>query len=110
MEEAGSKAAIIWIIGENADTIQNAQQLLEPFLNNFSEEEAVVQLQLLTSCVKLFLKKPQSAQNLVQSVLTSATQECDNPDIRDRAYIYWRLLSSSADLAKVKLLYFFIEP
>src|SRR5436190_4825712 len=29
-----------------------------------------------------------------------ATSECDNPDIRDRAYIYWRLLSASGQVAK----------
>ncbi len=27
-------------------------------------------------------------------MLTYATQETDNPDLRDRAYIYWRLLST----------------
>ena len=31
---------------------------------------------------------------LIQLVLTYATQETDNPDLRDRAYIYWRLLST----------------
>jgi AP-1 complex subunit beta-1 len=30
-----------------------------------------------------------------------ATQNNDNPDIRDRAYVYWRLLSSSPQAAKV---------
>ena len=30
----------------------------------------------------------------MQRVLTASTAETDNPDIRDRAYVYWRLLSS----------------
>ena len=47
--------------------------------------------------VKLFLKRPQAAQGLVQKVLKAATDECDNPDIRDRAYVYWRLLSNTSD-------------
>lgn len=47
--------------------------------------------------VKLFLKRPQAAQGLVQKVLQAATAECDNPDIRDRAYVYWRLLSNTTD-------------
>lgn len=50
--------------------------------------------------VKLFLKKPDQAQGLVQKVLQTATAECDNPDIRDRAYVYWRLLSSDPQIAK----------
>jgi len=47
--------------------------------------------------VKLFLKRPQAAQGLVQKVLNAATAESDNPDIRDRAYVYWRLLSNTTD-------------
>jgi hypothetical protein len=55
------------------------------------------QLQILTAVVKLFLKSPQAAQGLVQKVLNAATAESDNPDIRDRAYVYWRLLSNTSD-------------
>jgi hypothetical protein len=35
-----------------------------------------VQLQLLTAIVKLFLKRPTSTQDLVQHVLSLATQVC----------------------------------
>jgi AP-1 complex subunit beta-1 len=64
-----------------------------------------VQLQILTAVVKLFLKTAQNpakrdeAQQLLQTVLKNATSENDNPDIRDRAYIYWRLLSINPDNA-----------
>ena len=60
-----------------------------------------VQLQLLTAAVKLFLKKPATSQALVQRVLQLATTGSDNPDLRDRGYIYWRLLSSDPATAKV---------
>lgn len=33
----------------------------------------------------------------MQKVLHAATAESDNPDIRDRAYVYWRLLSNTTD-------------
>lgn len=52
--------------------------------------------------VKLFLKRPEKAQGLVQKVLQAATAENDNPDIRDRAYAYWRLLSSTTDSTAAK--------
>jgi vesicle coat complex subunit len=55
------------------------------------------QLQILTAVVKLFLKRPEKAQGLVQKVLQAATAENDNPDVRDRAYVYWRLLSNTSD-------------
>jgi hypothetical protein len=54
----------------------------------------------LTAVVKLFLKKPEESQGLVQKVLQAATAENDNPDIRDRAYVYWRLLSSDPQITK----------
>lgn len=60
------------------------------------------QLQILTAVVKLFLKKPSGAQSLVQKVLQEATTNNDNPDIRDRAYVYWRLLSGDLEVAKVR--------
>ncbi len=58
-----------------------------------------VQLQLLTATVKLFLKKPtERAQSMISAVLSCATSETDNPDLRDRAYIYWRLLSTDPEV------------
>lgn len=63
-----------------------------------------VQLQLLTATVKLFLKRGGGAQDLVTRLLKTATSECDNPDIRDRAYVYWRLLSASGQVAKTVVL------
>jgi len=63
-------------------------------LDGFVDEPYQVQFATLTAIVKLFLQKPQDAQAAVQSVLEKATKECENPDIRDRAYVYWRLLSS----------------
>lgn len=64
-----------------------------------------VQLQSLTAVVKLFLQKPDSAQALVQRVLALATKTADSPDLRDRAYIQWRLLSSDSEAAKVRPLF-----
>ncbi|VAH91915.1 unnamed protein product [Triticum turgidum subsp. durum] len=92
---------LIWIIGEYAERIDNADELLESFLDTFPEEPALVQLQLLTATVKLFLKKPtEGPQQMIQAVLNNATVETDNPDLRDRAYIYWRLLSTDPEAAK----------
>ena len=36
----------------------------------------------------------------MQKIFQSATAENDNPDVRDRAYVYWRLLSSSPQIAQ----------
>lgn len=68
-------ASMIWIIGEYAERIDNADELLEGFLEGFKDENSQVQLQLLTAIVKLFLKKPtETPQELVTRVLTLVTQ------------------------------------
>ncbi|SAM07572.1 hypothetical protein [Absidia glauca] len=104
LDEPEAKASLTWIIGEYAERIENADDLISNFLENFIEENAQVQLQLLTATVKLFLKKPSENQDLVQRVLQTATNECDNADIRDRAYVYWRLLSTDPQAAKAVVL------
>ncbi|KAJ4325540.1 beta-adaptin [Fusarium piperis] len=100
LDEPDARGSLIWIVGEYAEKINNADEILESFVESFMEEFTQTQLQILTAVVKLFLKKPGSNQGLVQKVLQAATAENDNPDIRDRAYVYWRLLSSDPEIAK----------
>jgi vesicle coat complex subunit len=101
LDEPNARGALIWIVGEYAEKISNADEILAGFVEGFMEEFTQTQLQILTAVVKLFLKKPDNNQGLVQKVLQSATAENDNPDIRDRAYVYWRLLSGDLQVAKV---------
>ncbi|KAI9308729.1 adaptin N terminal region-domain-containing protein [Cunninghamella echinulata] len=70
LDEPEAKASLTWIIGEYAERIDNADDLI----------------------------------NLVQRVLQTATNDCDNADIRDRAYVYWRLLSTDPQAAKAVVL------
>jgi AP-1 complex subunit beta-1 len=75
LDEPEAKASMIWIIGEYAERIDNADELLEYFLETFPEESGAVQMQLVTATVKLFLKKPlERPQQMIQLVLTYATQ------------------------------------
>ncbi|KAF8890713.1 adaptin N terminal region-domain-containing protein [Infundibulicybe gibba] len=104
LDEPEAKASLIWIIGEYANKIDNADELLGIFVDTFVEESYPVQLQTLTAVVKLFLNKPDSSQGVVQRVLDTATKDCDSPDVRDRAYIYWRLLSTDPGAAKAVVL------
>ena len=55
----------------------------------------------MTAAVKLFIYKSQSdtAKALVHKVLKWATEEVDNPDLRDRGFMYWRLLAISPQKA-----------
>lgn len=100
LDEPEAKASMIWIIGEYADRIDNATELLENFLQSWNDETSNVQLTLLTAIVKLFLKVPEDSKELVGKILQIATNEVDNPDLRDRAYIYWRLLATDPEQAQ----------
>ncbi|KAL2761097.1 hypothetical protein ACRALDRAFT_1037963 [Sodiomyces alcalophilus JCM 7366] len=100
LDEPEAKAAMVWVIGQYADRIENSDVLLEDFLYSFAEEPVEVQLALLTATVKLFIQRPTKGQELVPRVLKWATEETDNPDLRDRAYMYWRLLSTDMNAAR----------
>lgn len=84
LEEPEAKASIIWIIGEYAESIENAEDILAEYAKGFKDEQALVQLHLLTAYVKLYLTRPQSCESEIQSLLQVATTECENPDLRDR--------------------------
>lgn len=75
---------MIWIIGEYAERIDNADELLESFLESFPEEPPQVQLQLLTATVKLFLKKPtEGPQQMIQ--VSHLHSSC----IFSVSYLFW---------------------
>ena len=100
LDEPEAKAAIIWIIGQYADRIDNADSLLQDYLTTFHEESVDVKLALLTATVKLFIQRPTKGSSLVPQVLKWCTEETDDPDLRDRGYMYWRLLSTDPATAK----------
>jgi AP-2 complex subunit beta-1 len=91
---------MIWIVGQYADRIENAAELLESFIESFLEDPQEVQLALLTATVKLFIYKPNDAKEILPKILKWATEDVDNPDVRDRGYIYWRLLSADPVTSK----------
>ncbi|KAJ2385771.1 hypothetical protein H4S02_004170 [Coemansia sp. RSA 2611] len=104
LDEPEARAAMIWIIGQYADRIENSDEVLGRFLETFLEDPAEVQLALLTAVVKLFIMRPTAGQDLVPKVLKWATEEIDSPDIRDRGFIYWRLLSTDPEMARTVVL------
>lgn len=61
---------------------------------SFTDDPIEVQLAVLTAVTKYYLLFPLDGENILLEVLKWATEETNNPDVRDRGYIYWRLLSS----------------
>lgn len=100
LDEPEAKSAVIWIIGQYADRIENSDAFLQDYLATFHDEPVEVQLSLLTATVKLFIQRPTKGQELVPQVLKWCTEETDDPDLRDRGFMYWRLLSTDPTTAK----------
>ena len=50
LDEPEAKASMIWIIGEYAERIDNADELLEQFLETFPEETSLASLCLTVIC------------------------------------------------------------
>lgn len=102
LDDSEARGAFIWMLGEYASHVVDVETLLEDFVTEFAEETAAVQLAILTAVAKIFLVHPTTSQ-LVQRVLTQAVKGT-NPDLRDRAFIYWRLMSSDPQAAREVIL------
>jgi hypothetical protein len=100
LDDHRAKAAMIWILGEYADRIDNAGDIIDSlFLEEFLEDTPDVQLAILTAVFKYFLVKD-DGEDMFQSVITMATKQVDNPDVRDRAFMYYYLISEHPDEAQ----------
>lgn len=65
------------------------------------EEDLNVQLQILNTAVKIYVNHPSNFLEQLSTLFKTASEHTDNPDLRDRAFIYWRLLNlNDLELAK----------
>lgn len=100
LNDPKAKAAAIWIIGQYSNIIENSHQLLNNFFSTFSDETLEVQFALLTASAKLYIQQSHNNQSFILSLLKKVIEDTDNPDLRDRAYMYWRLLLEDNYTAK----------
>ena len=100
LKEPRAKAAGIWLLGEYAHLIDKVDDLLDPFLDTFHDEQPMVQLTMLSAFVKVYCAKPEATKDQLQFILSEATKPGNVPDVKNRALIYWRVLSADATLAK----------
>ncbi|ODQ82826.1 hypothetical protein BABINDRAFT_169980 [Babjeviella inositovora NRRL Y-12698] len=105
LDDAEATAAYIWILGEYPQKFTRLDRHLQKLAEGFLEETSVVQLATLNAIVKTNLRAPTAnSGNYLQSILNCATSDVENADVRDKAYLYWRLLSSDSGLAAKVLL------
>lgn len=94
------KASIIWMIGEFGEEISEAPYIIESIINNLNTNENFQITQaLLSATVKLFLKRAPEMREILAVLYNKLINECENPDVMDRAGFYYELLKHSPEVA-----------
>ncbi|KAG5484781.1 hypothetical protein LSCM1_06606 [Leishmania martiniquensis] len=113
LETTEAKAAVAWVLGEYPDSVsESVSEYLSVLVNQFMEQPRLVQYSTVTALAKLHLRgaheAPDSdrnsaltsgAQAMLEKVLSACTDSL-YPDLRDRAFFYWRLMTIDPDVAK----------
>lgn len=93
MDEPDAKVAVCWLIGQYSDKLTVADRALNYFVQNISEVPLEVQYAVITAVVKYYVQLPVKGEPLLLKTLKFATEESDNPDLRDRGFFYWRMIT-----------------
>ncbi|WPK25342.1 hypothetical protein PUMCH_002653 [Australozyma saopauloensis] len=95
----------VFLLGEYPKYFTSLREKLQLLTDEFLEYDASLQLSIITAVVKVCAKVNKTGYSLLlQAVLDKATKECDNADVRDKAFLYWRFLSSSSQDEQDRLL------
>ena len=93
------RSAVVWMLGEYGEILDDAPYLLEELVEEVAdgtvEVEVPVKLELLTSTLKLFFKRPPEVKPALGKLLSTVLEaEEEDAAVRDRALLYYRLLST----------------
>ncbi|XP_073285321.1 beta-adaptin-like protein A [Primulina huaijiensis] len=100
VQEPKAKAALIWMLGEYAQDMQDAPYVLESLIENWDEEHsAEVRLHLLTAVMKCFLRRPPETRQAIGAALAAGLADF-HQDVHDRALFYYRLLQYNVSVAE----------
>ncbi|KAK4364929.1 hypothetical protein RND71_016287 [Anisodus tanguticus] len=76
VQEPKAKSALIWMLGEYAQDMQDAPYVLESLIENWEEEHsAEVRLHLLTAVVKCFFRRPPETQKALGAALAAGIND-----------------------------------
>ncbi|TID18613.1 hypothetical protein CANINC_003863 [Pichia inconspicua] len=95
LNKSAALSSYIWILGEYSKEIPHLEDKLSVIVSSFEDFEPLVQVTTLNSLVKISLTKPTpTIMSLLQTTLDKSTKNVENADVRDKAFLYWRLLST----------------
>mmetsp|Transcript_25879 Transcript_25879/g.43320 ORF Transcript_25879/g.43320 Transcript_25879/m.43320 type:complete len:793 (+) Transcript_25879:89-2467(+) len=93
VDASEGRCAVVWLIGEYGETIDDAPYILETLIDNYNDEQSsTVRTELLTATMKLFFKRPPELQKMLGRLLDQAISDSNQVDVRDQALFYYRLL------------------
>ncbi|XP_024963064.1 beta-adaptin-like protein A isoform X1 [Cynara cardunculus var. scolymus] len=99
VQEPKAKAALIWMLGEYAQDMQDAPYALEGLIEDWEDENSPeVRLHLLTAVMKCFFRRPPETQKALGAALAAGLADM-HQDVHDRALFYYRLLQHSVSVA-----------
>ena len=94
--------AFLWLIAEYGSDLDDAPYQLEQILDavwtgEYSEPKEdrfdnSVRIGLIAASVRVFLVRPLETRALLERVFSYGIEECSNPDVRDAALFWFRLL------------------
>ncbi|RNF26889.1 putative beta-adaptin [Trypanosoma conorhini] len=88
-----SRVALVWVLGELGEHIEDAPYILEGMCNeNLLAETPAFRLQFLTSAVTLFFKRPPEMQHVLGTMFKLLINDFSHADVHDQALLYHRLL------------------
>lgn len=94
-----AKTALVWILGEYGEHIDDAPYLLEDLCSSVMTESPPFRRQALTAAVTLFFKRPPEMQALLGRLFQQLLGDFSNADVLDRAMLYYRLLRANPQQA-----------
>jgi AP-4 complex subunit beta-1 len=92
---ADSKCAVLWMIAEYGHSKPYVPYVLEEMVDDWDSLHVSVQMQLLTTAMKVFFHRPGEMQQVLGGCFDAAIADSSNVDVHDRALLYYRLLEEN---------------
>lgn len=104
LSETNALCGFVYLLGKYPKYFSGLKAKIDHLVENFLEYDTALQLNILTAVVRINLNFKDTYSACLQTVLEKSTKECENADVRDKAFIYWRLLSSSSGDAQKNII------
>lgn len=95
-----SICALLNVLPYFSHTVKESFEIIKSQIDNFLGSAIEVQLSVLSATVKLFTIDSTRYQEFVQTLFEIIDKNVELPELRDRAFIYWRLLDLNPEIAQ----------